>query len=82
LVASPVAMHKNNTVHFGVIESFNENGESLYFVQVLLSSATESKFKITKLVIRFRPISGKKPDQIEQDQKSAGPDQTGYPVSS
>jgi hypothetical protein len=58
-----LAMHRKNTVHSGVIESCNNN-EYLNFVQpqlcstsILLSSTRKSKFKISKLVIRFWPIS-------------------------
>jgi hypothetical protein len=38
-------------------------------------------FKISKLVIRFRPISGEKPGRTGPDQKPAG-SRTGYPVGS
>ena len=76
-----VARHKKNTVHSGVIESC-KNRESLcnlYFVQLLLSSATKYRFKISKLVIRY----GQSPAR-----NRTGPDQnlarfrTRYPVGS
>jgi hypothetical protein len=50
---------------------------NLYFVQLLvLSSATKSKSKISKFVIRFRPISSRKPDRIKNqtDPGLPGPD--------
>jgi hypothetical protein len=75
LGSNPVAMHKKNTVHSGVIESC-KNGESLsnfHFAQFLLYGSTKSKFKISKLVIQFRRKTG--PYWIK-NQPDPGPDQT------